>query len=185
MRKTLGKFLPSFALIVVAMSITTCVNNAQVANDVRTDSRSAKAVKEAERMFDVVIKGRNYERIADFTHPKGFDIPGGREKYVEIMRDTFQSAHDLFGDSLKWSFEEPGALVAANNNIFVVIPRILTGTTQDKKYVRQEGYMVGISSDNGETWKFIGGTGFVKSFPENKDVIQVPKEKTFIDGVEQ
>ena len=135
-------------------------------------------------MFEVVIRKGNYEKIADYSHPKAFEIAGGREKLVEMLTWAYKSAAEYF-KSLTWTLEEPQNLTEINNELFVVVPRTLDGISPQNVRVVQKGSMIGISSDNGKTWKFINGASFDKFFPSLVGKIQIPKERTFVNGIEQ
>jgi hypothetical protein len=101
-----------------------------------------------------------------------------------MMRKVADQTPQVF-ESVSMSHSGPGKLVEINKQLLAVIPHKLEGITHSKRKIVQEGCVVGISDDNGRTWKFVGGEKFDELFPALAGKLQVIKERTFIDGVEK
>ena len=51
----------------------------------------------------------------------------------------------------------------------------------EKDKVIKLGSIVGISNDNGKSWKFVNGLAFNKLFPDVAGMIPIPNEKSFVN----
>jgi hypothetical protein len=173
-----------FLLLAFQIACGQCQSGENFRHNSKTDKRSQNAKRQAEEMFEIVIKKGNYNKIADYTPAQAFEFVGGREKYIEILTQTYKFTAEYF-ESLTWTIGEPQNLTEIDNDLFIVIPRTLNGISPQKTKVVQKGSMVGISIDKGKTWKFVNGKSFDKIFSSLDSKIQIPKEQTFIDGVEQ
>ena len=100
------------------------------------------------------------------------------------MKKGIQMANEIF-ESFSWTIGNPNKLVEIDGQLIGVVPRTLTGITFQKNKTVQEGTIVGISTDNGKTWKFVNGTGFKSLFPAFADKVQIPEQVTFINGIKQ
>jgi hypothetical protein len=146
------------------------------------DSRIETLRFDATSMYDS-LKDQDYERFADFAHPRSLEHFGGREAFVESMRSSFKSTRSTLA-SLEVTIGMDITIFNVDSQLFGLVPTTLDGTTSEMKKVVQEGTVVGISTDSGKSWKFVNGNSFAQFFPEYANAIKIPKQRSFIDGVE-
>lgn len=150
----------------------------------KRDERIIKLKENVAAFHETVKEPYDLEKLADITHPRVFERVGGRDSFKKVMKQELDKAKSTFA-SLEWTFGDPTKIIEFNNQLFSIVPRVLKGTSTVGKRVITEGTIIAISSDRGRTWKFINGDGFRASFPEYADVVQAPKTRILIDGIEQ
>ena len=158
--------------------------SANLKSDEPADPRTAKLRAAVEAIYGATLDTQDLDKIADATHQKIIESAGGREQYKAAMRKVMDSSRQLF-ESITWKVEDPVRITEVDGKVFGVVPRTLEGVTKGKDRIVQNGSMVGISLDNGQTWKFLNGTNFDKLFPEYVTAVQIPKQRSYINGVEQ
>lgn len=71
-------------------------------------------------------------------------------------------AAEMKGEGFQFTgikFAEPSDLVEASGEVYVVVPCELEVTQPDGSRHRQPSYLIGVSSDRGQNWKFLDGAG--------------------------
>ena len=173
-----------FLLILSAVSYAQESAGTVVSQSASDDELKVKVKAEVRSLFGTIEGQRDVDRLADYTHPKALEKAGGRDFFIEVMKRALDDAKVNF-DSIEWTIGDSIEIIVFDRQFFALVPRTLKGTTVAKKRIVQEGTVVGISNDQGKTWKFINGTGFNSTFPEYSEKVRVPAQKTFIDGIQQ
>ncbi len=153
--------------------------NTQDTSVIQPDSRIENLKKQAGELFESYDK-RDVDKYIKLSHPKNFEEDGNQMNYIELVQYCFERLSE--GSS---SIENPSGLFEIDNQLFSVIPYKLKGTNSEKDKVVKLGSMVGVSDDNGKSWKFVHGLAFNKLFPDVAGMIQIPNEKSFVNGKEQ
>jgi hypothetical protein len=122
----------------------------------REDPPIKKTVKaDVEEMNKAVIK-ENFARMVDFTHPKAVELLGGREKMISIMESGTREMKAKGFTFLSVKVEEPSDPVPAGPELFLVVPFVLEMKSPGGRMI-QKTCVVGVSSDKGQTWKYVNG----------------------------
>jgi hypothetical protein len=116
----------------------------------------AIAMKGAHVLFTATISG-DYATVIDLTWPAAVREIGARDKAVALTEATMSQLRSRGIVLRNYHIGEPGALFAEGNYAFVVIPVEIEMTVPDGRLI-SGSYLLGISSD-GNTWKFLDGTG--------------------------
>jgi hypothetical protein len=117
----------------------------------------AGAKKTAEAMGEALIKGDS-AKIVEFTYPKAVELAGGSER---MRKSIDEGAAKMQKDGAKFVsciIGDPGSLFIEGNKTFIVVPETLEITVPKGKIV-VKSFLLGISADDGKTWKFLDGIG--------------------------
>jgi hypothetical protein len=132
--------------------------------------KAAAVKKLAQELGDATLKG-DYAKVIDHTHGGIVELLGGKEKAVQFVEKGMKQLKAQGITFKAYQAGEPGEFVTEGSNTFVVVPtRFEMGFPGGK--VIAKSYLLGISPDDGKTWKFVDGAGL-----DNKDFREkgVPK----------
>ncbi len=149
----------------------------------KTDVRLQNLKKQAELLVETQRKN-DFEKSIKLTHPLVIDKVGGNEKLNSMIRRVNEQIPVVF-ESYSLTVEDPTVLVESKEELFGVVPLKAEGVTHQKNKIVSNDCMVGVSGDNGTTWKFVSGEKFEEFFPSAKGKIQIIKQKIFVNGIEQ
>jgi hypothetical protein len=130
--------------------------------------KAAEAVGEATRKGDV-------EGIVAGTYEPVIALGGGREQTIQLLRDTLK----LF-KILDFTVGEPSEFHAGAKNLYVIVPTTMKIEIENTK-LSGKSFLLGISSDDGATWKFVDGQGISdeeerkKLLPDLPATIKLPE----------
>ena len=133
---------------------------------------------QAEEVGKVTIDG-NFEKLVDLTYPVIVQKLGGKEKMVAFLsKDSQQMKADGIS-LLAMEVGQPLQIEKVDKQVFALLPIKMTMKAPDGKFLG-ESALVGISDDDGKSWKFISGinqTRFNSVFPKAGEKIKMPQEK--------
>jgi hypothetical protein len=153
----------SLACLVLAM---TCL-------PARAEGPSKAEVKKvAKQMSDAFLQGK-YDKLLDHTWPEAVKTLGGRKKAIEFLETAMQQMKQAGVSLEKYDVGEPGDFYKEGDNTFVVVPTTLEMKVKKERY-RQKGYLLGISTDGGKTWKFVDGAGLANEKEREKVLPKLP-----------
>jgi len=122
---------------------------------------------------------RDLLKITDLFNRQDVEDVGGYDAFVDFL--------DLGGSaSLKTTatFGEPRELLLVNDKWLSVIPFRME--TREARILRiTKTCLIGISSDDGKTWRFKTGESFFKDYPELVGQIQIIERKQTVENIEQ
>lgn len=143
-----------------------------------SSSPAANAKRQADQIADLFISG-DYDKFYDLTHPKLIDLAGGKDKLIESTQKAFAEMKSEGYEFVSMTVETPTQIVTDKDQTYAVLP-----TTVKMKVPQgegeQSGFLLGISADNGQNWKFINGVSkdqLKVLFPEAVDKLQLPEIK--------
>ena len=138
------------ALLLVTLLPAAAFSQAQL------DAAAAAQLKEqAEACSRAFIEG-DYERLADYTHPKVVELTGGREKMAEFVRKGMAEMKADGLEPLTYVTSEPTQVLKVGEQTYAVVPARLRLRAKETVFV-SESFMLGVSGDGGKTWKFVSG----------------------------
>jgi len=124
-----------------------------------TVSREQRCL-DAARVCGAAFFSQDYERLLDCMPTEAFgafpDAGGRAGARAEIERGMQKMARDGFSFESA-EYEPPHDIAAAGRRMFAIVPSRLKMKVPDG-HLLQDGYLIGVSSDGGESWKFISGT---------------------------
>jgi hypothetical protein len=137
--------------------------------------KTAKA--QAEETQNALVKG-DYGKIADLTHPKVIEELGGREKMIEITKQGLDAIKAGGVEIKSVKVLEPSVPVKSEKAVWIHVPFDLEMKAPGKR-ISARGGLIGVSTDNGKTWKFIdtslGRDALKKFVPDMPDKLEIPK----------
>ena len=126
---------------------------ASLAADAPTVRRTCKA--DVVSMTDALIKG-DFAKAIDLTHPKVIASLGGRAKAMELMAAGARQMKAGGFAFLSAAIDDPSDPVASGSDLYVVVPYTLV-TKDPGGRRRQRSFVVGVSTDGGQSWKYVNG----------------------------
>lgn len=144
--------------------------------------RKAVVKEAAQAVIDATLK-HDPGGVVDATYGPLVTMAGGREKLISLV----EAAMNL-GEFVDYTVGEPGEFQSVGKLEFAVVPTTLTMRVNDRK-IRSKSYLLGVSADEGETWKFVGGSGMRYEaerkmlFPGFSETLKVPpyEKPMFVD----
>src|SRR5262249_29054036 len=120
------------------------------------DAKLKRLLKaKVEEIHLALLKG-DVARFVDHAHPEWVKKEGGQEKMIATLNRV---AEDLKAGGFTFQalkVEEPREIVAAGARRFAVVPYVAQLKGMGGK-VTQEGFVIGISGDQGKSWTFVSG----------------------------
>jgi hypothetical protein len=142
------------------------------------DPGAGRARAQAQQMYEAFVGG-DMDGFVQYMHPRVIRLAGGKGKIISMMKN-------LMAEMRSNGLVIRGASVAAAQQIVrpragvaqAILPMDLLVDGNGKRY-RQPSFLLGLSSDGGQTWKFadtgqIGGDAIRKVFPECSPSLKIP-----------
>jgi hypothetical protein len=144
------------------------------------DTGLKKRVKaDVEEMNKAILK-EDFGKIADLTHPKIVEMVGGRQKMISLMESGFKDMKANGVSFLSTKVEESSDPVMGGSDLFIVVPFILEMKAPGGK-LRGKSFVIGMSSDKGQSWKYINGDVDIKKvkelFPNLPEKLKIPEKQ--------
>lgn len=134
---------------------------------------------QADRM-GAAFSANDFDEFTDYMYPKLIEAAGGRDKFISTLNASMDQAKSTGFELGGYEIGEPTPAIEIDNQIFSVLP---TKTTMKfpSKTVTEQGSILAVSEDKGESWKFVR----VKSkenirplFPKAIDKLTFPETTT-------
>jgi hypothetical protein len=124
---------------------------------IQTDepSKTTAARKTAIELRDAMLNA-DYAKVVDRTYDGVVKQLGGREKAIEKVQGMMKSMADMGIKITAYEVGEPGEALSEGGYNFVVVPTVMEMKFPGTKVVHKT-YLLGLSSDNGKTWKLVDG----------------------------
>jgi len=137
--------------------------------------------KMAESLGTATLKGE-YAKVIDLTWDESVAKMGGREKAIKAAEAGMKK---IAADGWKiksYKVRSVGEFHKEGEHSFIVVPTTLEITTPDSRIV-SKNFLLGISKDDGKTWKFVDSAGIQdgevrkKTLPPLPDSLKLPKRE--------
>lgn len=143
----------------------------------QADDTTAIVQQEARRCAQSLL-ANNYTAIFEYTHERVVEKAGGKQKMINALELGIagMKVRDMKLLDVKIGDAPPPKKVGSW--LVSVIPQTVVLQVRDNK-VTQASHLIGISSDDGKTWKFIDAGPLTEErlyalFPELKGQIPLP-----------
>lgn len=127
------------------------------------------------------FRTNDFQAYVRFIHPVMIKDAGGRETMVQITRHS-KVTLDEQTDGYDTSVKQPTRLIQGTENLYTIVPQKVTLQLKSDQTINRDSYLLGVSGDNGRTWKFVdGGTDAAKirqlfpDFPANERLPNEPQ----------
>jgi hypothetical protein len=118
------------------------------------ETPAQRARKQAGEFGQAFVKGE-YATVVDYLHPGVVAKKGGREKVIADMTEEVEKLKPNV-EFRAFTFEAPGPVASAGGELYTVLPCSIEAVGFGQK-VTVKTYMIGVSTDQGKTWVFVGG----------------------------
>ena len=115
----------------------------------------------AQSCADAMLKG-DFEAFANFTHPKLIEMFGGRQKFIDTIKKGDADMKAQKTSITSFTVRAPEGTTKGGADLFAVVPTTLAMMIRDSK-IKQDGYLIAVSSDNGAHWTFVTGDGIERA----------------------
>ena len=124
----------------------------------------------------------DYNKFVDLVYPKIVKLAGGREALIALVTGSMR---DMEAQGLKVISYEPGEpepAIRIDQALYAIVPATMRAQAK-VGVVRLESFMIGVSSDDGENWTFVGGAGATDEeqlravMPEVLGKLKIPEKK--------
>jgi hypothetical protein len=147
---------------------------------VKVDSEAALIRRSAEENSAALVAGK-YDRVVDFTFPKVVEMIGGRKKMVDLLRQGTEEMKTRGSRIQKVVVTEPTEIVRFGSKKVAVVPTTILVTVPEGT-LRQNSFLLAISTDEGKTWTFLDGAGISREsldqlLPDFPSTISLPAKQ--------
>jgi hypothetical protein len=141
---------------------------------VQADEPAAAEIvkKRAQELGNATIRG-DYAKVIDDTFDGVVRELGGRDKAIQVIANGMSKLKAKGITFKKYSVGKPGDFHREGDNTFVVVPTVLEMSLPGNRLIAKS-YLLGISGDNGKSWKFVDGAGMDKKEIREKVLPKLP-----------
>jgi hypothetical protein len=132
----------------------------------RQNAERAASIKEQARKMARAFIDEDLETLLDATHPKIFELAGGRAPLLATLKAGFAEGRARGARVVSYEPGEPGAIKRAGAKLLSVVPVEMKVDFPERTFT-QKSFLLAVSTDGGKVWKFIDGTQL------NQDTLRV------------
>lgn len=181
----------TLGILIFLFTAAACAQTAGNGDSLRTnesrsmDSRLITLSSTSKGMIQA-MEAQDFDKFADFILPEVITLSGGREKFISVLKETYGPIMKGFS-SVKIVLQKPAELIELDKKLIGLVPFHIDGViAENQNHVISKSHVVGVSTDDGKTWKFVSDSGtFFEVFPLYAGKIAIPKEKIIVNGIEQ
>ena len=173
-------FAMRFILSLTVVILT--ANLPQVVSAQTSDETQSEVVKQlAQQLASATQKG-DYKKIVSLSYEKVVEQLGGPAKAFETVKEQMDMMKQRGMKMTQYSVGKLSAFASTPQNKFVIVPTQMTFTLPGVT-VKADSFLLGISPDQGKTWRFVDGAGIAtaedqkKVLPTLPDKFRLPKPK--------
>jgi len=142
----------------LAASLFAVAASLALADDTLKESPKQTTVRTlAESLGAATVKG-DYAKVIDHTWDGTIAHMGGREKAIKNMEAGMKKVADKGWRIKSYKVRSVGAFHKEGDLTFCVVPTTLEVATAGSRII-SKNYLLGISKDDGATWKFVDSAG--------------------------
>ena len=184
-RRSLTVGLPRRGAAVIVFAVLILLTPHGAAAQTRLTEEAAKQLRaQAEESSRAFMEG-NYERLADFTHPKVVELMGGREKMAAAVRKGMAGVKSQGFETLSYApAAEPTQVLREGRETYAILPTKLRMRTPGAVIYVSESFMIAVSADDGKNWTFVSGATADAArlkllMPEVADKLKLPTVRNY------
>ncbi len=168
-------------ILFLALTITATSLPQRVDGQTTNETQSEVVKKLAEQMANATQKG-DYKKIVTLTHKNVLEQLGGTARALETIKAQMDMMKQRDMKITQFKIGKLQAFASTADNKFLVVPTQMTISLPGAT-IQADSYLLGISPDQGKSWKFVDGAGIVteeqqkKILPSLPDGFQLPKPK--------
>ena len=137
-----------------------------------------KLVRQKAAEISQALAAGDFGTVVRLTYPKVVELAGGSEKMIGHLQTGMQKMKSNGVAIASVKVGSPSEFQAAGADLFAIVPTAIELNVPGGK-LTQKSFVVGISSDAGQSWLFADGNGLgadqVKTvFPNFPDSVPLP-----------
>ena len=113
--------------------------------------------KQAQVVSETFVAG-DYKQFVTLLYPKLVQMAGGPDALIDLVSTGIRDLEAKGFKVISYAIGEPATAVRIGQGLYAVVPTKMR-TQSPHGVIASESFMIGISSDGGENWTFIGGAG--------------------------
>ena len=137
--------------VLVLVTFVVCCSQAKADEDPRIVTLKRLAQKIDQAGID-----RDFETLLDLTYPKAAKIYGDRKTFIRDAKLKLEKLEQEGIYAISAKSGEPSKLFKEGSSTFAVVPHEIVTKIPEGKLLGKS-YSLGISTDDGKTWTFVGG----------------------------
>lgn len=149
----------------------------------KAEELSAKGIeqlKQAAVKAITVLKNKDAQAMVELVPPKLIDLAGGKEKFVALLEVQFKMFDREMFTFKNFQIKDPVSITRTEDGWYAYVP-IEMPLSVKQEFVLSQSYLLGYSSDNGESWQLVDTAGLKsikdaqKIFPSYPKDLKIPK----------
>lgn len=136
------------------------------------DAAIDAAKKQADAMNQAVARG-DCAKAVDLTYQGLIDFVGGKEKLIALTESMLKTMKSQGIELISSKLSEPGEIVKEDGKSYIVFPTLSEVKAPQGK-MRVKSCLLGISIDDGKSWKFVDGAGLASKEAKDKILPNLP-----------
>ena len=136
---------------------------------------------QAQATADAFLAG-DYKKFVTFVYPKLVAMAGGSAALIDLVNRGMTDTEAKGFKMLSYTIGEPEPATKIGPQLYAIAPTKMR-TQSPHGIIASESFMIGISSDGGENWTFLGGSGATDEaqlravLPEVVGKLKLPEKK--------
>lgn len=143
-------------------------------------AKGIEQLKQAAEKAITVLKNKDAQAMVELVPPKLIDLAGGKEKFVAMLEDQFKIFDREMMTFKNFKVKEPVSITRTEDGWYAYVPIEMTLSVKQESVLSQS-YLLGYSSDQGESWQLVDTAGLKsikdaqKIFPSYPKDLKIPK----------
>jgi hypothetical protein len=131
-----------------------CIIQFQSAHILAEDQK--EFIKKKAQECCTALAAGDYEKLFDLTYPKIMEMAGGRQVLLKATKDLMEQMKKEGIEFKSMTVDEVTQIEKDGDNTYSIVTTSIEMTHRGGS-TSSKGYMLGISNDDGKSWKFIDG----------------------------
>jgi hypothetical protein len=129
---------------------------------VKRDTKPGAAAKRDGNAWSLAMLTGDFDTLVNYTHPALVQRSGGKDKLIGKLRKASDNMRAEGYRIVESSVAEPLQIVRAGDEMHAVLPLKEVIVRAKHGELHSSGYLLGVSRDDGRTWKFINGSALTE-----------------------
>ena len=129
-----------------------------------TDARLTSAYNAATASL-AAFRQNDFETLVNLMHEKAIEDGGGREQMIataQLAKDTLELQTEGFDSQVHF----PTRIIEVGETRFTIVPQTVTIRLKSDQALDRNSYLLGVSHDNGRSWRFVDGASGAQKIRE-------------------
>ena len=147
----------TFSRIIFCPTLLIMLLAAAAAGQTRLGEEAAARLQtQADECGRAFIEG-DFERLADYTHPKVLEKVGGRAGMIAFLQKSVGEMKAEGFNIISYVNAAPTQVLTVGRQTYAILPATLKARVP-QGVLASETFMLAVSADGGRNWKFVSGS---------------------------